>query len=85
MVVCVGSAANPVFWQLRGLELIFKMIFMPNMPIAVQNKACLVASESVRNDPRVQLQCLHYGAFNLLDTIAKAQDAKNKRILWFKF
>ena len=70
-----------VFWQIHGLELVFKIIFDGSFSARIQNSACLIASECLRNEHRIQLQCLHYGAFNILNLILKATDIKNKRRL----
>lgn len=70
-----------VFWQLHGLELVFKIIFDESFSAKIQNSACLIAGECLRNEARIQLQCLHYDAFNILNLIIKSKDIKNKRRL----
>jgi len=77
-----NSDPNLVFWQLGGLHLLLRLILDEKLPMNLQNHACLVVSESLRNEPRIQLQAVYFGAFRVMPEIARSKDEKNRRSLF---
>lgn len=82
MTVAYVRFSYAVFTQLGGLELILGLILQGSLPKILENQACLITAECLRNEPRVQLRGEQLGALGVMGTIAKSKDEKNRRILY---